>query len=80
MLVSKRPRRSVICPICQASVDTSDQQGIGHFLTHLDDVERGNPSSGLALACGCPDATWPTTSDFPGGVIDHLKRAHGLKL
>lgn len=73
---------SVTCPICNATVPlgTGDRTGFGHFATHLGDEVRGNSNSGLRLSCGCSDAWWDASSDFPTGVIDHLRRVHRLPI
>jgi hypothetical protein len=45
----------------------------------MDDVVRGNPSSGLRLACGCNDADWHVASNFPAEAKEHLERVHGMR-
>jgi hypothetical protein len=73
---------SLACPICNAIVPLrpGDRTGFGHFATHLANEVRGNSNSGLRLACGCSDAWWDASSDFPTGVIDHLRRVHHLPI
>jgi hypothetical protein len=74
-------RRSPIdCPMCESVVETDYQPAVSHFMTHLDDDVRGDPSSGLRLACGCIDAVWPADSDFPTSMMRHLRDRHGVKV
>jgi hypothetical protein len=75
-LFSKKPR---ICPICSNEVPGTHNDVVGHVATHLDDDIRGNPNSGLRLACGCPDAVWPVSTDFPNLAVEHLVRVHGMR-
>jgi hypothetical protein len=76
-LVSRKP---VLCPMRDETIvrDKNDATGFGHFATHLDDPE--GPSGPRVLRCGCPDARWDAASDFPSGVMEHLRRRHDLKL
>lgn len=75
-IFNKKPRT---CPICSADISGNRNDVIGHVMTHLDDDVRGNPSSGLRLACGCPGAVWAIGSDFPNEAVDHLERVHGMR-
>lgn len=69
-------RRRAVCPVCGAEVDTtSDGDGVGHFMHHLDDAVRGDPSR-LAFGCGCPDAAWPVEDDFTALMMKHLIGRH----
>ena len=75
-LFSKSPR---ICPICSSEVPGDQNEVMGHVITHMDDAVRGNPNSGLRLGCGCPDAVWTVTSNFPLEATEHLQRIHGMR-
>lgn len=69
------------CPLCTTDLSTMDVNGAkGHVFTHLDDRIRRDPSSGLQLQCGCPEARWDSGDDFTDGTIRHLERVHGLRL
>ena len=75
-LFSKKPR---VCPICSIEIPGDSNAVVGHVITHLDDAVPENPNSGLRLGCGCADAVWPTTSNFPAEAKAHLERVHGLR-
>jgi hypothetical protein len=73
-------RKPLVCPVCSQDVvvGPADRTGFGHFATHLDDV-RG-PGSPLRFACGCPDAVFDISGNFPNEVMRHLKARHGLNV
>jgi len=72
----KGPR---LCPICNADISGDADAVVGHVSTHLDDNVKGQPSSGLRLECGCADAVWDGTANFPLAAKEHLERVHGMR-
>lgn len=76
-LFSHKP---LMCPVCSQEVEVgpADRTGIGHFATHLDDVN--GPGSPLRFACGCPDAVFDISGNFTNELMRHLKTRHGLKV
>lgn len=71
---------SSACPFCGVDLARLNHNDtMNHFMTnHVDDQVRGDPSSGLALACGCPHVQWEYDNFRPGEIVPHLKRAHGF--
>lgn len=72
-------RKPTICPICSAEIAGGDHEIAGHMGDHFEDAVLGDPSSGLRLACGCPDAVWDVNSNFPYEAVEHLRRKHGMR-
>lgn len=68
-----------ICPICSVNVAGDTNAVTGHVLTHLHDAIPGDPTSGLRLACGCPNAVWAPGSNFPAEAKAHLELVHGMR-
>ena len=73
-------RKPLVCPACslEVLVGPADRTGFGHFATHLEDVD--GPGSPLKFACGCPDAVFDISGDFPNDVMRHLRNRHGLNV
>jgi hypothetical protein len=73
-------RKPLVCPVCnlEVPIGPKDRTGFGHFATHLDDVQ--GPGSPLFLACGCPEAIFDISGNWPNEVMRHLKQQHGLKV
>lgn len=72
--------RSVTCPVCKntVSLDSNDRTGFGHFAAHLEDSL--GPGSPLVFGCGCREAVFDISGDFPSEVLAHLRRVHRLKV
>jgi hypothetical protein len=73
-------RKPLVCPVCsqEVVVGSADRNGFGHFATHLDDTQ--GPGSPLEFACGCQDAVFDISGNFPNEVMRHLKMRHGLNV
>ena len=73
-------RKPLVCPACsqEVQIGPADRTGFGHFVTHLDDAS--GPGSPLKFACGCPDAVFDPSGNFPNEVMRHLKTRHGLNV
>jgi hypothetical protein len=73
-------RKPIVCPVCGAevSIGPEDRTGIGHFATHLDDTQ--GPGSPLRFGCGCPDAVFDISGNFPQEVLRHQRDRHHLKV